>query len=80
MDVSVIPDYVWQNVLREKMKVELESLSLKILLSNLRMKLRANPHNEALYISEIRKHLEVQVNFPTIQRDIEKIKTQGGIQ
>lgn len=79
MNTKTIPDQIWKDVLHDKVRFEFESLSLKILLSNLKLKLKTNPTNEALFINEIKKMLHSQEELPSLQRDLQKIYERGGI-
>ncbi len=79
MDISEIPDRVWKNILKEEANHDFESLSLKILLARLRMKLRLNPNELDESIADIKQLFNSQGNLPSLQRDIQKIKVKGGI-
>jgi hypothetical protein len=79
MDISSIPDRVWRDIIMGNVSYNFESLSFRIILSNLKLKLTQNPDKEADYLSELKKMVSSQQNLPNLQRDIQKIMEKGGL-
>ena len=79
MDIAKIPDRLWKKVLQEESNHDYESLSLRILLARLKLKLRMNPGTNDECISELKGLFISQGNLPSLQRDIEKIMAKGGL-
>jgi hypothetical protein len=79
MEISRIPDRIWKDIISGKTIYNFDSLSVKILLSSLRLKLQKNPNEEDNYVSELKMMFEKHQNLPTVQNDIKKITEKGGM-
>jgi hypothetical protein len=78
MDISNIPDQTWRDIIKGNVSFSFESLSFKILLSNLKLKVTISPHEESNCINELKAMINSQKNLPALQRDIQKIMGNGG--
>jgi len=76
MDTLRIPDNVWVDILHGKEICEFESLSLKILLSKLKLKTKTRPEDELKHLNELKLLVKVQLGLPSMQRDIKRLKTK----
>jgi len=73
MNIHLIPDSTWTKILQGKENYEFESLSLKILLSKLKLKTKMKPDDEIQYINELKLLVKIQSMLPSMQRDINRI-------
>ena len=67
---------IWKDIISGKENFEFESLSLKILLSKLKLKYKIRSEDIDSYLNELNLLFKIQNALPGLQRDIEKIKTR----
>jgi len=73
MNTNLISDSTWTKILQGKENFEFESLSLKILLSKLKLKTKLKPEDELHYLNELKLLVKVQSVLPSMQRDINRV-------
>ena len=78
MDYINIPDKVWTDLLTEKIKPELQSLALKVLLSRLIVEVRAAKSADftSKYLSELKEFFIRNDKLPSLQKDLQMIATR----
>ena len=79
MDISRIPDQTWRDLIKGNLIYNFESLSFRILLSNLKLRLTISPKEEANCINELKTMIIAHKALPALQRDIQKIMEKGGV-
>ncbi len=75
MEIQEIKSEVWNGVVSGNTNYSFEFLALKILLSRLRLEVKANPLPSTVWRSaaELKEFFIKQHNLPVAQRDLQKI-------
>jgi hypothetical protein len=78
MDYVNIPDKLWTDLLTEKIKPELQSLALKVLLSRLivEIKTKKTADVSSRCLNELKDFSLRNSNLPSLQKDLQMITTR----
>ena len=78
MDYVNIPDKLWADLLTEKIKPELQSLALKVLLSRLIVEVRTKKTTEVTNrcLNELKDFYSKNIQLPSLQKDLQMIVTR----
>jgi len=78
MDYVNIPEKLWTDLLTEKIKPELQSLALKVLLSRLIVEVRTKKTNDVTNhcLKELKDFYSKNIQLPSLQKDLQMIVTR----